>query len=273
MRPLVLAIASAILLASAACSRVPITGRKQAKLLPESRMVQMSLAAYGDFLAENDVVEAGSDHAMLQRVGQRIAASVEEVMRHEGGADRLELVKWEFNLVEDDLVNAWAMPGGKVVVYTGILPITKNETGLAVVLSHELAHAIAWHGNERMSQLLLAELGLSATAVALDAAMEDKPEETKALLYTAAGVGVQLGVLLPYSRKHESEADELGLIFMANAGYDPSEAVAFWTRMHKLSGDPLPEFLSTHPSHETRIHDIQTDFLPQAMTYYRVREK
>jgi predicted Zn-dependent protease len=225
----------------------------------------MSLAAYNDFLNENRVLDRGKDAAMVQRVGDRLANSVEEILRAEGYEDRLEELQWEFNLVQDDLVNAWAMPGGKVVIYTGILDITKTETGLAVVMGHELAHAIGRHGNERMSQYMVAEVGFSA----LDVALMNEPEQTRALWLTAAGVGAQLGVLLPFSRKHESEADELGLIFMAAAGYDPHEAARFWERMNAASGGAAPpEFLSTHPSHETRIADIENEYLPVALTYY-----
>ncbi len=247
------------------CSSVPITGRKQVKLLPETELVQMSLAAYRDFLQENTVVEKGSDAEMVERVGRKLAASVTDILTKEGMTDRLATLKWEFNLVEDKLANAWAMPGGKVVVYTGILPITETETGLAVVMGHELAHAIAQHGNERMSQLLLSQVGVAA----LDIALTTQPEETRQSLLLAAGIGTQLGVILPFSRKHESEADELGLIFMANAGYDPSEAIRFWTKMNASAGSSVPEFLSTHPSHESRIEDIRNKYLPVAMTYYQ----
>ena len=251
------------------CSRVPITGRKQAQLFPEADLVQMSLAAYNDFLSQNDVVDGGDDHAMVARVGEKLANSVEQVLRQEGYSERLSTLQWDFNLVNDPLVNAWAMPGGKVVIYTGILPVTQTETGLAVVMGHELAHAIAQHGNERMSQYYMADLGLNLSAVALDLSLSNDKEAAKQWAMLAAGVGVQLGVLLPFSRAQESEADELGLVFMANAGYDPAEAVGFWSRMNEIGGDPVPEWLSTHPSHETRISDIETKFLPQAMTYYR----
>jgi len=248
------------------CSRVPLTGRRQVKLLPETELVQMSLAAYNDFLQENQVVEKGTDAEMVDRVGRKLAQSVTDILRQEGMEERLATLKWEFNLVQDDLANAWAMPGGKVVIYTGILPITKTETGLAVVMGHELAHAIAQHGNERMSQGLLAEAGM----VAVDIGTYNKSEEMRQSLFLALGLGSQLGVILPFSRKHESEADEMGLIFMAHAGYDPSEAVQFWTRMNAGAGaSTMPEFLSTHPSHESRIEDIRTKYLPVAMTYYQ----
>jgi predicted Zn-dependent protease len=160
-------------------------------------------------------------------------------------------------------VNAWCMPGGKVVVYTGILPVTKNENGLAVVMGHEIAHAIAEHGNERMSQELLRQAG----GVALTVALKDNPEETRNLWLAAYGLGSEVGVMLPFSRLHESEADHLGLIFMAMAGYDPREAPDFWTRMAEAGGQKPPEFLSTHPSDETRISSLN-NWMPEALKYY-----
>ena len=172
--------------------------------------------------------------------------------------------QWEFNLVESEEVNAWCMPGGKVVVYTGILPVVQNEEGLAVVLGHEIAHAIAEHGNERMSQELLRSVG----AVGLMVALDKEPEETKALWMGVYGVGSTLAVMLPYARTHESEADRMGLIFMAMAGYDPHEAPVFWERMAASGGAQPPEFLSTHPSHETRIQDLNS-WIPEAMEYYK----
>ena len=173
--------------------------------------------------------------------------------------------RWEFNLIENDkMVNAFCMPGGKVGVYTGILPITQNETGLAVVMGHEIAHAIAKHGNERVSQGLLAQLG----GVALSTALSKNPGTTNQIFMAAYGVGANVGVLLPYSRLHESEADRIGLILMAKAGYDPREAVPFWQRMNEKGGPRPPEFLSTHPAPESRIKQIQ-DLIPEAMKYYK----
>jgi predicted Zn-dependent protease len=167
-------------------------------------------------------------------------------------------------LVESDEINAWCMPGGKVVVYTGILPLTRDETGLAVVMGHEVAHAVASHGAERMSQGLLVEFG----GAALSAALNQQPARTKELWMTAFGVGTQVGLMLPYSRTHETEADHLGLIFMAMAGYDPRAAVDFWTRMSQAGGASPPEMLSTHPSDQTRIRNIES-FMPEALSYYR----
>jgi predicted Zn-dependent protease len=202
--------------------------------------------------------------ALVQHDGLRIQKAVEEYMAMNDLAYKVEGYEWEFNLVEDTLVNAWAMPGGKVVVYTGILPICKDEDGLAVVMGHEIAHAIAGHGNERMSQGLMVQMG----GIAINEALKNKPDETRNLFLTAYGLGATIGVMLPYSRLHESEADHLGLIFMALAGYNPVQAVDFWDRMAKTGGGAPPEFLSTHPSHETRIQDLQ-ERIPEAMQYFK----
>jgi len=167
--------------------------------------------------------------------------------------------------VEDKEVNAWCMPGGKVVVYSGILPVTQGEAGLAVVMAHEIAHAVAEHGNERMSQGLLAQFG----GMALSEALSARPEATQNLWMTAYGVGAQYGAMLPYSRLQENEADHLGLIFMAMAGYDPNEAVTLWQRMATQKGGTAPpEFLSTHPSDAARIENIRR-LIPEAMRYYK----
>jgi predicted Zn-dependent protease len=247
------------------CSTVAVTGRSQLNLIPASTMLSMSYQQYGEFMQTHPVSRDQSKVQMVQRVGVNIKNSVESYFKQKGLSDQLQGYKWEFNLVESAEVNAWCMPGGKVVVYSGILPITQNEIGLAVVMGHEIAHAIAEHGSERMSQGLLTQLG----GMALNEALANKPEETRALWMTAFGVGAQVGVLLPYSRLHESEADKLGLIFMAMAGYNPNEAVSFWQRMAaNKSGSAPPEFLSTHPSDATRIKDLQAA-MPEAMTYYK----
>ncbi len=200
---------------------------------------------------------------MVKRVGVKIQKAVETYFAQKNLSKELAGYQWEFNVVESEEVNAWCMPGGKVVVYTGILPITKDETGLAVVMGHEIAHAIAEHGSERMSHGLMQQLG----GVALSVALADEPELTQSLFMTAYGVGSTVGVMLPFSRTHESEADHLGLIFMAMAGYDPNAAVDFWTRMAANSQGAPPEWLSTHPSNETRIADIKK-LLPEALQYY-----
>lgn len=248
-----------------ACSRVPITDRKQVSLLPETELVAMSLAAYNDFLDTSEVLKSGKNVDLVNTVAGNISKSVEKIMKEQGYADRLSDFQWEFHVVESDQINAWCMPGGKVVVYTGILPVTKDANGLAVVLGHEIAHAVARHGNERMSQQLVAYTGFTA----LDIALSNKPQQTRDLLLTAVGVGATVGVLLPFSRAQESEADRLGLIFMADAGYNPNEAVGFWQRMSQNGGAEIPEFLSTHPSDETRINNIQNEYLPEAMKYYK----
>jgi predicted Zn-dependent protease len=180
-------------------------------------------------------------------------------------ASEIKNYKWEFNLIESEEVNAWCMPGGKVVFYTGILPVTQTEAGIAVVMGHEIAHAVAEHGNERMSQSLIAELG----GIALSEAVKNEPAQTQQLWFAAYGLGATVGVLLPFSRTQESESDRLGLIFMAMAGYNPQEAVNFWKRMAaQKGGNAPPEFLSTHPADETRIKDLQNE-IPEAMKYYK----
>jgi predicted Zn-dependent protease len=246
------------------CATVPLTGRRQLDLIPASSMLSMSFQQYDDFLKANKLSDNQQQTQMVKSVGQKIQNAVERYMAENKLSQRLDGYKWEFDLVESPEVNAWCMPGGKVVVYTGILPLTQNEGGLAVVMGHEIAHAIANHGGERMSQGLLTELG----GVALNVALKDKPEQTKQLWMTAFGVGAQVGVLLPYSRLHESEADHLGLIFMSMAGYDPNIAVSFWERMAAQGGAKPPEFLSTHPSDENRIKKIKAE-IPEAMKYYK----
>ncbi len=251
------------------CSTVPITGRKQFNMIPSQEMLSLSNQQYGEFLKEHKLSDNKEAADMVKRVGKRIQGAVTQFLVQQNRSDLLTGYDWEFNLVEDKQANAWCMPGGKVVVYTGILPVTKDETGLAVVMGHEIAHAIAEHGSERMSQELMRQLGGMALAVAL----QDKPEETRALWLTAYGLGSEVGVMLPYSRVHEAEADHLGLIFMAMAGYDPSYAPQFWERMKKLNNAPKPpEFLSTHPSDDTRIANLKK-WLPEAMKYYNKANK
>ncbi len=252
-------------LALLACSTVAVTGRKQLNLVPRSTMMSMSSDQYGEFLKANKLSDDQEKTQMVKRTGNRIQKAVEKYFADRGKSGSLKNYDWQFNLVESEEVNAWCMPGGRVVIYTGILPITKDESGLAVVMGHEIAHAVAEHGNERMSQALLTQLG----GVALSKALEDKPQQTQQLWMAAFGIGAQVGVLLPYSRLHESEADHLGLIFMAMAGYDPNTAVGFWERMAKEKGGQAPpEFLSTHPSDQTRINKIKA-LIPEAMQYYK----
>lgn len=259
---LVMIVMAALLIT--ACSTVPITGRKQLSLIPQSEMLSMSYQQYDEFLKSNQLSTDQEKTAMVKRVGGRIQKAVETYFAQNNLSGYLRDFRWEFNLVESEEVNAWCMPGGKVVVYTGLLPVAQNEAGLAVVMGHEIAHAIAEHGNERMSQQLVAQMG----GMALSAALQNKPEKTQALWMTAFGVGAQVGVLLPYSRTQESEADELGLIFMAMAGYNPNEAVNFWQRMSAGKGASVPEILSTHPSDQTRINNLKK-LVPEAMKYYQ----
>jgi predicted Zn-dependent protease len=228
-------------------------------------MMSMSYQQYAEFIKTNTLSTNKDAVDLVRRVGTRIQKAVEQYMAQNKVADALKGYQWEFNVVESPDVNAWCMPGGKVVVYTGILPVTKDETGLAVVMGHEVAHAVAEHGRERMSQQMLAQAG----AAALDVALAKNTQQTRDLWMSAYGVGAQYGALLPFSREHESEADHLGLVFMAMAGYDPNAAVGFWERMAGASGGAKPaEFLSTHPSDETRIRQIK-ERLPEAMKYYK----
>jgi len=247
-----------------ACATVPITGRKTVNLIPVATINSLSFQQYTNFISTNRLSSNAAQAEMVNRAGRRIQQAVEQYFAENNMSSHLNGYEWEFNLVEDSAVNAWCMPGGKVVVYTGILPVTQDETGLAVVMGHEIAHAVANHGNERMSQGLLVQMG----GMAIDKALENKPEETRGLAMLAFGVGANVGVLLPYSRLHESEADQMGLIFMAMAGYDPSQAPAFWERMSAGGKGAPPEILSTHPSDETRIKNLK-ERLPEAMEYYR----
>jgi predicted Zn-dependent protease len=248
----------------AACVKVPITGRRQINLLPQSTLNSMSLTEYRAFLNANTVVSASDNQTlMVQTVGKKIADAASLYLRTHGNAKRLAGYKWEFNLVQSPEANAWCMPGGKVVVYTGLLAITKTPEGLAVVLGHEISHSLANHGNERMSQ----QLGVQAGGLALDVALSQKPQQTRDLFMQSYGIGSTLG-MLKYSRVHESEADRLGLTFMAMAGYNPNEAIGFWQRMSSQGGAQPPEFLSTHPSHSTRIEDIKK-WMPEAMKHYK----
>jgi predicted Zn-dependent protease len=247
------------------CARVPITGRGSLHLVPESELMTMSLNEYRQVIDKNKLSTDQDKVRMVRKVGNRIAKAAEAFLSDMGREDQLRNYQWEFNLIQDDkVVNAWVMPGGKAAVYTGILPYTKDENGLAVVLGHEVGHAIAEHGNERMSQALLANMG----AVALSAALAQKPDQTRQLFMTVYGVGASVGVLLPYSRLQESEADRIGLMLMARAGYDPRAAVPFWERMNRAEKTRTPEFLSTHPAPSTRIADIER-YIPEAMPYYR----
>ena len=250
-----------------ACTTNPLTKKSQLTLLPESELQAMGSQQYQQFLSTNRVVSASNnrDAEMVRRVGQRIARAVETYYAQNGISEKLNGFKWEYNLVDDKAVNAWCMPGGKIVVYTGLLPVTQNEAALAVVIGHEVSHALIQHGNTRMSQGLLQQLG----GVALSVAVANKPVETQNLFMTAYGAGTTVGIMLPFSRNQELEADRYGLIWTAMAGYNPQEAIPLWERMERASqGQSPPEFLSTHPSEGRRINQLQK-YMPEAMKYYR----
>jgi len=245
-----------------ACSSVPITGRQQLNLVSDQQVLTLSLQEYNDYIKTAKKSTDQASIAMVTTVGRKIANAVEVYYKYVGMESALSDYSWEFNLINDPQVNAFCMPGGKIVVYTGILPYTQDETGLAVVLGHEVAHAIAKHANERMSQQMLAQYG----AAGLDALLSKSSSAVQTIGQTVYGLGAQYGVMLPFNRKQELEADHLGLIFMAIAGYSPQAAIPFWQRMSQ-QGSSVPEFMSTHPSDNTRIADIQK-LLPEAMEYY-----
>jgi predicted Zn-dependent protease len=254
-----------VLLLQSSCSKVAITGRKQLNIVPDSMMNSMALQSYNEFLSSSKLSANSQQTAMVKNVGTRIQKAVEKYCVEHNLSSQIKNYHWEFNLVEDPNVNAWCMPGGKVVVYTGLMPVAQNDAGLAVVMGHEIAHAIAKHGSERMSQGLLVEMG----GIALEEALANKPAQTKSIFMQSYGLGSQVGVLLPYSRLHESEADRMGLIFMAMAGYNPNEAVSFWERMSAANkGQKPPELLSTHPADSKRISNIKK-LIPEAMQYYK----
>lgn len=257
-----LALAASLLIA---CHKNAITGSHDLTLVPESEMIDMSKTEYKNFLAQNPPLPASDERVQLvRRVGTRIQKAVEDYHAQKKLSNELQGFAWEFNVVDSKEVNAWCMPGGKVVVYTGLLPVTQDEQSLAIVMGHEIGHAIARHGNQRMSEGMLVQLGGAALSVALS----QKPQLTQQLFMQAYGIGSTLGTL-KYSRKQESEADKMGVIFAAMGGYDPEVAIPFWERMAKQSGGQAPpELLSTHPSDERRINDLKK-FMPEAKKYYR----
>jgi len=246
------------------CSTVLLTGRKQLLLVSDSEVLTSSFQSYKQFI---DSVPASKDKmntALVKKVGNKLSTVVEAYLKANGMSTDVATYAWEFNLVKDTSMNAFCMPGGKVVVFDGILHVTKNEAGLAVVLGHEIAHAVAKHSNERLSQQMVLQYGASLT----DVLLSDKPAATRSTITTIYGIGSQYGVMLPYSRKHEYEADRLGLIFLAMAGYDPNEAITFWERMSANSTTAPMEFMSTHPSDANRIAELRK-LLPEAMQYYK----
>jgi len=244
------------------CSTVPITGRKQLKLVPETQMIAQSAVSYSEVIAKGPLSGNREQTEMIRRAGLRISAAVEEYFRAQNRMDVLAGFDWEFNLIEEDVPNAWCMPGGKVAFYTGILPIAQDETGVAVVMGHEIAHAVAGHGTERVSHQIVRQGG------GYLASWLGQGTDYHDAIMQVYGLGSYIGGILPYSRLHESEADRLGLIFMAMAGYDPQAAVGFWQRMNAAGSGGTPEFLSTHPADETRIRKLR-EHLPEAMQYYR----
>lgn len=259
-------LASALILLSfmAGCATVPITGRKQFNLISDGEMNAMSFQQYDQVIAESQLSTDPEATAMIEQVGRRIQHAVEKYFADNGQSSYLKGYEWEFHLIASDQMNAWCMPGGKVAFYTGILPVCQDETGVAVVMGHEIAHAIAKHGSERMSHQLALEMG----GVAFSEAVGSQPEETRALYMTAFAIGAQYGAMLPFSRQHESEADHMGLIFMAMAGYDPQQAPIFWERMSAGGGEKPPEFMSTHPADATRIRQLN-EHMAEAMAVYR----
>lgn len=241
-----------------ACATNPFTGKKTMALVPNSQLFPMAFAQYDQFLTENKVVTGTKDAEMIKRVGQRIAVAAERWLNANGHQGYLKDYKWEYNLVQDKTVNAWCMPGGKIVFYTGILPIAKNEAGVAAIMGHEVAHALANHGQQRMSAGYL-QAGL---AIAGNVAIKDENDRNAFNQYY--GVGSQVLGILPFSRSHETESDNIGIHLMAIAGYDPDEAAELWKRMKANSGGQAPpEFLSTHPSNDTRIKNL-TEWAPKA---------
>ncbi len=262
----IFAVAAIVSLSIAACTTNAITGRSQLQLFPEETLQAEAVSQYQSFLSETKVVSSSADKnaEMVKRVGNRVAQAITTYYAQKGLSDQLAGYKWEFNLVQDNQVNAWCMPGGKVVVYTGLLPITQNEAALAVVMGHEITHAVAHHGNERMSQAALAQ-GLQ---VAGNIFTQNR-QQANSIFNNIFAPAAQVGVLLPNSRKQEYEADHYGLIFAAMAGYNPREAIPFWQRMQAASdGAKPPVFLSSHPADDQRIAKLQ-QYMPEALRYYK----
>ena len=247
-----------VIIVIAACKTNPFTGKKTLNFYPNSQIFPMAFSQYDQFLSEAKVLDETSEARMIERVGQRIATASERWLDANGYPGYLKDYRWEYKLVKDTLVNAWCMPGGKIVFYTGIMPICDGETGVAVVMGHEVAHALADHGAQRMSAGTLQQVG----AVAGNVAIGD--EETRNIFNQAYGIGTTVGGMLPFSRSHETEADRIGLQIMAIAGYNPDEAAELWKRMKaRAGGNAPPEFLSTHPSNDTRIANL-TKWSPEA---------
>lgn len=251
---------AALALTLAACSTNPFTGKSNLSLVSNSQLFPTAFTQYDTFLKENKVITGTKEAALVTTVGQKIKAAAEKYLASIGQSTYLNGYEWEYHLVQSDEVNAWCMPGGKIVVYSGILPITKDEAGLATVLGHEVAHALLNHGAQRMSADMLEQLGAQGVAVATSG----KTASTQQIFQQAYGLGTQYGAILPFGRSQESEADKVGLTLMAIAGYNPDNALTFWQRMSaNAGGSATPEFLSTHPSDNTRIAAI-TKEIPDA---------
>ncbi len=256
---------SAVLLLSG-CSTVPITGRSQLNIVSDDEVLSASLTEYRSYMSTAKRSSDRDGAAMVKRVGRRIADATERYLRDNGLEEEVKNFDWEFNLVQDEEINAFCMPGGKIVVYEGLMKLVSSDDELAVVLGHEVAHAVAKHGNERMSQQMVAAAGVGLLGLALS----DKSELTQTAAVAAFGLGAEVGVLLPFSRSHESEADHMGLVLMTLAGYDPGVAPGFWRKMAAQGGDKPLELLSTHPSDETRIADLER-LLPEVRSQYGAR--
>ena len=266
MKKILASLAVAALLLTS-CGSVPITGRKQLNLVSDSEVLQSSLASYTSFMNDVKSKKLMSSNKtqcdQVTRVGKKIAAATEAYLRYAGLENEIQNFAWEFNLVKSDEINAWCMPGGKIVVYEGIMKLASSDDELAVVMGHEVAHAVAKHSNERMSQQVAAQMGANV----LGAVLSGQSYQTQTIAQQVYGLGAQYGVMQPFSRKHESEADEMGLVLMTIAGYNPDCAITFWQKMSAAGSSNVPEFLSSHPSHETRISDIQKK-LPEIKKKY-----
>ncbi|MBQ0120667.1 MAG: M48 family metallopeptidase [Bacteroidales bacterium] len=264
----ILALLSVAALLLTSCGSVPITGRKQLNLVSDSEVLQSSLQSYTSFMSTAKVSTQKTQSAQVTRVGKNIAAATEAYLKAVGMESEIKNYAWEFNLVKSDEVNAWCMPGGKIVVYEGIMKLVSSDDELAVVLGHEVAHAVAKHANERMSQQMLAQTGANVLGVIT----QGKSNTTQAVAQQVYGLGAQYGVMQPFSRKHESEADYMGLVLMSIAGYNPDVAITFWQKMSAASSAKVPEFLSSHPSDATRIKQIQ-EKLPEVKKNYCTGKK
>lgn len=253
-----------LLLVAVSCSTVPLTNRTQITAIPSSQMLGLSSNSYNEVLSQSEISSNEEYRSSVERVGENISSAVETYLKNIGREELLQGYAWEFNVIKSDQLNAWCMPGGKIAFYEGIMPICENDNGVAVVMAHEIAHAVAKHNNERMTQ----QLGLQMGGLALSEALSEQETKTKEIALAVFGLGTQVGIILPYSRSFENEADELGLYFMAMAGYDPRQAPQFWERMLQAGGSSVPEFLSTHPNPANRIDHLK-QIMPKALEYYQ----